>query len=147
MRHFNTFGGIYLAADAAVRRRRARDAEPTNGELDNEVATPEDLLAIVREWLTDMHPEDAEKLFDGLLELKSNHELEQGVDRAHRGFHGARRAHALATSSTALTAQPARRTPATRRFPAAFGRRTSASPASPASRRWVDRDAYRPFDC
>jgi hypothetical protein len=95
MRHHNTFRGIYLAADAAIRRRRARDAEPTEGELDNEDATPEDLLAIVEDWLVDMDPQDAEKLLDGLLELKANHENEQAVDRAHTASraHTATRAH------------------------------------------------------
>jgi hypothetical protein len=93
VRHHNTFRGIYLAADAAIRRRRARDAEPSEGELDNEPASAADLLEIVREWLVDMAPDEADELLEGMLEIKANHEREQAVDRAHRGVPGARRAH------------------------------------------------------
>jgi hypothetical protein len=80
VRHHNTFRGIYLAADKAIRRRKARDAEPASEELDNEVATPEDLAAIVEEWCQDMEPAAVERLFERLLEIKSNHETSSGLD-------------------------------------------------------------------
>ena len=93
MRHHSTFRAVFLAADAAVRRRKARDQEPTEGELDEEPATPADLLEIVKEWLMDMAPEDAEKLLDDIVHLRDEYGPEAGVDRAHRGVRGARRAH------------------------------------------------------
>jgi hypothetical protein len=94
MRHHNTFRGIFLAADRAVRDRRARDMEPIpERELDEEPVEVEDLVEIVRQWCRDMSPEQAEELFDRLGELRADHEGEQAVDRAHRGVHGARRAH------------------------------------------------------
>jgi len=92
MRHHNTFRGIYLAADAAIRRRRARDAEPEQAELDNEPATVDDLLAVVEEWLIDLTPEEKEEFFEGVEKLEAGPEHQEGLDRAHRGVAGARRA-------------------------------------------------------
>lgn len=94
MRHFSTFRGLYIAADAAIRRRRARDGEdPTNEELDEERATPDDLVEVVKEWLTDLDPEESERVLDEIIRLRDEYGATAGMDfRAHRGASGARRA-------------------------------------------------------
>jgi hypothetical protein len=97
MRHFSTFRGVYLAADAAIRARRARDQEesqpePTEGELSNEPASTDDLVAIVEQWCGDLSPQECEEFFDKLKYLSGTWLQEQGVDSARRGAAGASRA-------------------------------------------------------
>jgi uncharacterized protein len=98
VRHFSTFRGIYLAADAAIRRRKARDAEPDNAELDNEPATVDDLVAIVAEWLADMPPDEAEELLKRLGDLSDTDNPEMAYEMAaarDRARHGADRTRGL----------------------------------------------------
>jgi hypothetical protein len=96
MRHFSTFRGVYLAADAAIRRRRARDQgesqpEPTEAELSNEPAAVDDLCEIVKEWVLDLSPDEAKEFFDEIQKLAATYEVESGMD-ARRGVPGPRRA-------------------------------------------------------
>jgi hypothetical protein len=88
MRHFNTFRAVYLAADRAIRARRARDAEPPlENEIDEEQATPADLVEIVKEWLMDLSPEEGEQLLDDIVGLRGEWGPMAGVDA--RGAHWA----------------------------------------------------------
>jgi|HubBroStandDraft_6_1064221.scaffolds.fasta_scaffold197663_2 hypothetical protein len=89
VRHFSTFRAVYQAADAAIRKRRARDAEPAAEELDNEIATPEDLAAIVEEWCQDMEPAAVERLFERLREVKANLDTSEGLDEENAALWGA----------------------------------------------------------
>jgi hypothetical protein len=83
--------------DAArtVKDRRARDEEvdprPDDDDLDARMKA-EDVVALVERFLENCSVDEAEDLLTQLMQMKATHENEQGIDRAHRGIHGAARA-------------------------------------------------------
>lgn len=81
VKYRNTFRAVFLAADAAVRRRRARDEEPSEAELVDEPASPDDLVDIVKEWMMDMAPEESERFIDELIRLRDEYGATAGMDR------------------------------------------------------------------
>jgi len=91
---YPTLRSFVCDASAIVKRRRARDEEgdPSEEDLDAPLKI-EDVVKLARSFIESVPAEDAEELFEQLAELKNDYVTpDGGLDRAHRGVPGARRA-------------------------------------------------------